>query len=321
MEKRPKVSVIIPVYNVEKYIRQCLESVIHQSLLDIEIIVVNDGSPDKSPGIVREYMEKDQRIYLIEKENGGLSSARNAGMRAASGQMVMFLDSDDYLEKNACEKIYEVYKNTHADVIIYGANLFPENPKPDDWLRKKTDTRDIIYRPFRPAALIKEAGGSPFAWNKAYSARFLHSVKVEFCEKVKYGEDLIFCFQTLPAAKKIQFIRDRLYFYRWCRPDSLMNTVSMEKRRLLEYHIRNLHIITRYWYRKRWLKEWRVSFEVWFLYFILPDIMKFGTRERITFLNQVLCIMKKYHLRSRGLVKGLKYSMEFWNKLRNRKQS
>lgn len=307
MEKRPKVSVIIPVYNVEKYIRRCMDSVTGQTLQDIEIIVVNDGSPDHSAEIVREYMEKDKRISLIEKKNGGLSSARNAGMREASGQVIMFLDSDDYLHIGACEKVYRVFEEEKPDIIVFGANVFPRSPEPDRWLLKKTKTRDCCYSPFKPAALIREAGGSPFAWNKAYSAEFLKRVQVEYAEKVRYGEDLIFCFQVFPAAGKIRFIHERLYCYRWCRPESLMNTMAKEKTKLLKNHMFNLQLITHYWYKKNWLKRWRISYEIWFLYFLLPDILSMDPDQKTVFSDRLLMIMNRYKLRSRWAVRIILY--------------
>ena len=107
MVKRPKVSVILPIYNVENYLSRCLESLMNQTLLDIEIIGVNDGSKDRSADILRQYMALDSRIQMIDKENGGTASARNAGLDAAAGEMIFFLDPDDYVAKNACEGIYE----------------------------------------------------------------------------------------------------------------------------------------------------------------------------------------------------------------------
>ena len=112
MEKK-KVSVVIPVYNVEKYLSQCLDSVLSQSLEEIEVIVVNDGSTDGSSNICRQYSKRDKRIRLIEKENGGLSSALNVGIDLASGKYIIFLDSDDFwLDSNILHKMYNgVYSN------------------------------------------------------------------------------------------------------------------------------------------------------------------------------------------------------------------
>ena len=129
MVKRPKVSIIIPIYNVEDYLSRCLESVMNQTLSDIEIIGVNDGTKDNSVEIMREYMALDSRMQLVEKENGGLSSARNAGLAVATGDMILFLDSDDYFALNACERIYEERLNHGADIIVFGSTPFPEVPE------------------------------------------------------------------------------------------------------------------------------------------------------------------------------------------------
>lgn len=118
-EYEPKISVIIPVYNVEKYIRQCLESVINQTYKNLEIIIVNDGTKDNSMKIVEEYLS-DERIKIINKENGGLSSARNRGMEEATGEYIYFLDSDDWIELNTIEILVENSKG----VDIVGANFF-----------------------------------------------------------------------------------------------------------------------------------------------------------------------------------------------------
>ena len=113
--KEIKVSLVIPVYNVEKYIRQCLESVIDQTLKDIEIIIVNDGTRDNSMEIVEEYIS-DERIKIINKENGGLSSARNTGILAAQGKYICFIDSDDFIEKTMMEELYNKIEETNSDV-------------------------------------------------------------------------------------------------------------------------------------------------------------------------------------------------------------
>jgi glycosyltransferase involved in cell wall biosynthesis len=109
----PKVSIVIPVYNVEKYLRQCLDSVVNQTLKDIEIICVNDGSTDNSLQILEEYANKDDRIKIINKDNGGLSSARNAGLEIATGVYIGFVDSDDYIEIETYNEAYKLTSNNY----------------------------------------------------------------------------------------------------------------------------------------------------------------------------------------------------------------
>ena len=113
-----KVSIIIPVYNVEKYLEKCIKSVLNQTYQNLEIILVDDGSKDKSAIICDEYMVKDNRITVIHKQNGGLSSARNAGIEVATGEAVFFLDSDDYISKECIEKLVKLMKKNSADISI-----------------------------------------------------------------------------------------------------------------------------------------------------------------------------------------------------------
>ena len=127
MTKKAKITVIIPVYNVEKFLRTCLDSVINQTYQNLEIICVNDGSTDSSPEILKEYFEKDDRIIIINKENGGLSSARNAGLDAATGEYVAFLDSDDWISKNFCKELLKSIIKTHSDAAIAQTHYVYEN--------------------------------------------------------------------------------------------------------------------------------------------------------------------------------------------------
>ena len=123
----PKVSVIIPIYNVEKYLERCLKSVINQSLKDLEIICVNDGSEDKCIDILNFYQDKDSRIIVINKKNGGLSSARNAGIKRARGEYIYFIDPDDYIESWALEDLIYVSQKNNCDVVISGYKTNPTN--------------------------------------------------------------------------------------------------------------------------------------------------------------------------------------------------
>ena len=113
-----QISVIIPVYNVEKYLSDCVESVLRQTYTDLEIILVDDGSKDASGRICDDYAKQDLRVRVIHKQNGGLSSARNAGIESANGQYLYFLDSDDWIAENAIELLYEAIKNTQSDLAL-----------------------------------------------------------------------------------------------------------------------------------------------------------------------------------------------------------
>ena len=128
----PKISVIVPVYNVENYLRQCLDSIIAQTFSDIEIICVNDGSEDSSRAILETYSQKDNRIKIIDKENGGLSSARNAGMKIAEGEFISFIDSDDWVNSEMLEKLYKNIMALNTDISICAVNLYDETLKKND---------------------------------------------------------------------------------------------------------------------------------------------------------------------------------------------
>ena len=134
-----KVSIIVPVYNVEKYLSKCLESLINQTLKDIEIICVNDGSTDNSLSILKEYANKDSRIKIIDKQNEGVSVARNTGIEVATGEYLIFVDSDDYLVENACEKALNTIEHNNSDICIFG-----HYDLVDEKLVKSSVNKDII---------------------------------------------------------------------------------------------------------------------------------------------------------------------------------
>jgi glycosyltransferase involved in cell wall biosynthesis len=123
----PKVTIIVPVYNVELYLKECLDSLICQSLSDIEIICVDDGSTDNSPTILSEYSSADNRISIVTKENGGLSSARNAGVNVAKGEYIYFLDSDDRISRETIEYSYNIAKMNELDLLLFDGDSFYES--------------------------------------------------------------------------------------------------------------------------------------------------------------------------------------------------
>ena len=137
-----KISIIVPVYNVEKYLERCINSLVHQTMKEIQIILVDDGSTDKSPSICDDYAKKDKRILVIHKENEGQGIARNYGLARASGEYVCFLDSDDYYELDTCEKLYEILKETNADMCCFGYQI---NDKEGNLVRRPL-IKEKIYQ-------------------------------------------------------------------------------------------------------------------------------------------------------------------------------
>ncbi|MDD3252705.1 MAG: glycosyltransferase family 2 protein [Lachnospiraceae bacterium] len=295
MKKGAKISIIIPIYNVEQYLSQCLESVITQTLYDIEIICVNDGTKDKSDEIVKEYLKHDNRIRYIEKENGGLSSARNAGIRLATGDYVLFLDSDDYITRNACECLYKEILETAPDIISFGAYCFPEYPEPGVWLMNTLSPRKFRYEKFSEEALFEERGAFPFVWRQCFKREFINKNKLEFDETIKFGEDLVFQFYAFPQAGSISFLDDRLYCYRWYRENSLMFSASKRLDEKYDQHIELVDTIAEYWQELGILDEYKKSFFNWSVSFMGYDLKQYTDKERKKELvDKLFCVWEKY---------------------------
>ena len=222
----PKVSIIVPVYNVEKYLRECLDSILSQTLSDIEIICVNDGSEDSSRIILDEYAKKDKRIKIIDKENRGLSSARNIGLKAAKGEFISFIDSDDWVSPYFIEKLYNNMVLLNTDITICAVCLYDEMiknfeaPKPYfslDVFDKTFDDKVFSYEDVKPFLMDV----CVMAWNKLYRKSFLDRVNAEFPEGLIF-EDGPFFFSIFFKTKRVSLIRDFLYNYRINRNGSIV---------------------------------------------------------------------------------------------------
>ena len=218
-----KVSVIIPIYNVEKYIRQCLESVINQTLKDIEIIVVNDGTKDNSMKIVEEYLS-DERIKIINKENGGLSSARNAGMREAQGKYIYFIDSDDFADKEVLSTLYENSENEKMDIVFSNFSYYNDKTKKEKRAKFIFPFKEKISKGYYYLYNGEEIN----VWNRLYKKDFLEKYNFQFIEGIIY-EDQDFGFKTIILAEKIKYVANYGYKYRVEREGSIMSSQKKEK--------------------------------------------------------------------------------------------
>ena len=220
-----KISVIIPVYNVEKYLRECLDSVVNQTLRDIEIICVNDGSTDNSLEILKEYEKQDSRIKIIDKKNEGAGAARNLGLKSATGDYVIFFDSDDYMDITTLEKLYQNITDNNADISICKSYSFSNknDKKKIDWaLINKLVNNKTVFPPQEVNKYIFQfCVGWP--WDKLYRKEFLLENKLQF-QILKHTEDTSFVLLSLVCAHKISLIENSLIYHRISRKTSLSNS-------------------------------------------------------------------------------------------------
>lgn len=215
------ISVVVPIYNVEKYLKSCIDSIINQTYKNLEIILVDDGGTDKCPHICDEYENKDQRIKVIHKENGGLSDARNAGIKQAKGQYISFVDSDDDISPYMYNKLYKNIKQYNADisvcnyVFIYDGNKYNQGKTNQTISMTSEEALDMLYD-------TNKYGN--FAWNKLYKTTLFNDIKFPYGKKY---EDIFVMHELYNKANKLVFLDEGLYNY-YSRESSILGTESID---------------------------------------------------------------------------------------------
>lgn len=239
------ISVIIPVYKVEKYLEKCIESIIKQTYTNLQIILVDDGSPDNCGKICDEYAKKDSRIEVIHKINGGLSDARNVGINRANGRYIGFVDSDDYIKEDMYEKLINLIKEYNADVSI--CNLYDvfDGKK---YVRNKDNGIHEYSRIDILKEILLDKNIQSYAWNKLYKKELFDEIKYPIGKKY---EDIGTTFYLFEKCNKIVVTSEPEYYY-LKRADSLVNNVTEST--ILDY---TEIIIQRYIYIKQNIKELR----------------------------------------------------------------
>ncbi len=221
--ENPLISIIIPVYNTEKYLSECLDSVLAQSYKNWEAICINDGSKDNSLHILNDYANRDERIKVINQENKGLSETRNIGLEQVQGQYIMFLDSDDFWHSEILSILVNIIKKEECDIIsfsykkVLNGNFKQKNyKKPSKFKLYSNPLINFIKRKYKTTGVV---------WNKIYRADLIRGIKFV---KINPGEDNIFVFECLGKSKKIAVIDNELYFYNQ-NPSSIMHTSQEQK--------------------------------------------------------------------------------------------
>ncbi len=263
-----KVSVIVPVYNVEKYLKKCLDSLVKQTLNDIEIIVVNDGSPDNSQAIIDDYVSRYKNIRSYKKKNGGLSDARNYGLKYAKGDYISFVDSDDYIDESMLEKMYTKAISNNFDLVV--CNL------------KEVDEGGAILKEVSSNIFKDTYGVSiksvmlnlyPSAWNKLYRKElFNHKV---FFKKGVWFEDVEFIYRLIPYIKSIGIVSDALYFYVQ-RKGAITKTFD---KRLYNY-IDNWNGIIKFYKEKNFYLDYRKELEFCYVRYLYATFIKQATNYK-----------------------------------------
>ena len=265
------VSIIIPTYNVERYIDECLNSIYSQEFLDVEIIIVNDGSTDNTQKQLHEWEKKDERIKVINQKNQGVSSARNKGIETATGKYIMFLDSDDYLEKNSLNLIFDTIKQKKSDLICFGYNVCYENKKIEIVNNEIQNSNDCIE------SIVLGEGIKGFLWNKVFLRKIIRDNDLKFDKDIHFCEDLLFVIQYLKFCNDIVYINKALYGYRMRKSSVSFSFDNIKNISILESYKRILEVNT--------LEKYNAEF-------IYQYILYYYILKKLIIMNNI-CVDKK----------------------------
>jgi len=217
MEK--KFSIIIPMYNSEKYIKRCIESVINQTYKNIEIILVNDGSTDNTFNLCEDIRRKDSRVILINKENAGVSAARNEGLNIAKGEYIFFLDSDDWIELNSIELLNKIVIQNESDLVIYNT---PRKISEELYIKEKKDLNKIL-----PDLITTELINAP--WGKLYKNSLIRENNIRFSEDINIAEDFLFNIKYFININSMYLCDNNIYNFDKSNGESLSRRYNPQK--------------------------------------------------------------------------------------------
>ena len=267
-----KISVILPVYNEELYLHQCLDSICGQTLREIEIICVDDGSTDGSLDILNSYAKQDTRIKVLTQENQYAGAARNYGMQNAKGKYLLFLDSDDYFESNMLEKLYEAAENNQLDIVMCrynsyddftGKEILLDFSKKDSFLPKGMDV--FSGKDLKEAGIFQVAVG--WAWDKLLRREFVQKCSYIFPE-FRSSEDGFFVYMLMAKAERIGIVSDRMVHHRVNNLNSLSNTKELDWEngfKMLKLIARELQEQKLYHIFQKSFVSFAIEFQVWYL--------------------------------------------------------
>lgn len=238
MENMPLISVIVPVYKVEAYLDKCISSIVGQTYKNLEIILVDDGSPDNCPAMCDVWAAKDSRIKVIHKKNGGLSDARNFGIAVSTGEMIGFVDSDDWIEANMYELLYWHIVNEQSDIAACGVEMCWDDGTPSRPLTK--DRNCILDRQEAMKAIIQESWIKQPVWYKLYKAELVRDISFPVG---KYHEDVFWSYQAIARARQVSVFDTSCYHYRQRSGSIMGDSYSLKRLDSLEAKCLRLSLV------------------------------------------------------------------------------
>jgi len=238
------ISIIVPIYNVEKYLKKCVDSILNQTYKNLEVILVDDGSPDGCPEICDAFALQDKRVKVIHKKNGGLMSARQAGLRAAAGEYIGFVDGDDWIEPDMYMSFYDSVIKYSPDIVVseFIFDFESEKVKSSQNLSKPFFTKQEMINEIYPSMLFKPPyynfGIYPCCWSKLYKKELLEKCLFKVTPEIKIGEDTAFTYPCLIQANSLAYV-DKYSYHYMNNPDSMTGSYdsNMEKTILIPYNI------------------------------------------------------------------------------------
>lgn len=284
----PLVSVIVPVYNVEKYLPECLDSILSQTYKNLEVLCVNDGSTDNSEDILKKYQQKDSRIKIITQPNQGLSGARNTAMKFVTGELVTFVDSDDWIDSDTIEKSYKFFKDSDIDFLCFGsARYFEKNGTSRNYYKyNKNEIRNV-------GSWVTSLCVT--TWGKIYRTKFLFENNLNFPIGLFY-EDNFFFWGCVSFAKKIGVLENVFYHYR-IHDDSIMGRSKSKSKGMAIHVIYGLEKIHNLWERNGFLNVIPGLFESVFEESIKSGFRYLHEEDNREFIDKTRFCVQTWNLR------------------------
>lgn len=303
-----QLSIIVPIYNVEEYLEECLDSIYSLTELNYEVILVNDGSPDNSANIIDKYnhLYPDATV-VVNKENGGLSSARNAGMAVAKGEYIALIDSDDYISSDALRSLYLSAKADNLDIAMAQSVTFWEGDSPEEILTIPDSVINLNVT--SGLNLLEKAFNARYkrinCWNKIYKREFITLHSLHFIDKLLF-EDVPFAFEAFFSAQRVKAFSLNYYYYRQ-RPGSIMTSANQKadnSRVIIVNHVLN------YFEQKKYTGK---AFDDYLIYQLWENAC--GTQQK--HFNLCKQFIKRHKMSFRGFIRVMSIMSGFANKVPN----